>query len=119
MYHNIDKIITPFITGGIIVSGTTYFAEFMDTKMASLFWSSPFTMIPTYYRLWYNKESNMEIALLSLRTAMSLSALFIFFMTHYYATKYLQEHKYAVWYALFIALIVWIIVGYIFYYYIL
>lgn len=58
---NINLIIN-FLIGGITVSGTSYLGTFLSPVHGAIFWSYPFTIIPTIYFMKLSNKENEYIS---------------------------------------------------------
>ena len=55
------QLIRNFVLGGAIVASTSYLATFFNPLVGAIWWSYPFTIVPTIYFLKQNKKSNEYI----------------------------------------------------------
>lgn len=72
-----------FVMGGTIVATVSYMATFMNPVLAAIWWSYPFTIIPSLYFMKQNKVSNANISkfLISSTFALSILVACMFFMS--------------------------------------
>ena len=62
LMNNFCKLlIRNFILGGAVVASTSYLANFFNPLIGAIWWSYPFTILPSVYFLKVNKKSNEYI----------------------------------------------------------
>ncbi len=107
-----------FIIGGITVVVIARVVKKYNTKAGAVIWSLPYTLLPVIFIMWCEKYENKKIAKLGLNSSYSIVLLFTFLYVFYYTLTYLGEYTYGTFIALFVALTVWFIAAYLFYYYV-
>ena len=55
------QLIRNFVLGGAVVASTSYLATFFNPLVGAIWWSYPFTIMPTIYFLKENKKSKEYI----------------------------------------------------------
>lgn len=81
----VKKVFINFLVGGTIVASVSYIATFMNPVFASIWWSFPFSIIPSMYFMRQNGKSNKYISkfLVSTTFALVLFVLCTFLIRHY------------------------------------
>lgn len=51
-----------FVIGGLVISSTSYIATFMSPLLGAIWWSYPFSVVPTVIYMKQNGKSNEDIS---------------------------------------------------------
>jgi hypothetical protein len=99
-----------FIIGGIIVSSVSYIATFLSPVVAAIWWSYPFTLLPTLYFMRKNRISTKNVSFFLKSTSIALIILIgTVLLLNHYVTKKLPLLKVVVfttlWWMLFSTLL--------------
>ena len=104
---NIWKTLAAFITGGIIVSAASILGTRVSTKVASIFYSLPFTMIPVAFFIWNSskeKHGTRHVSNFMGQTIPAMLGIFVFIIPFWLSLK-----KLSFWASLLIALGSWFV----------
>jgi mannose/fructose/N-acetylgalactosamine-specific phosphotransferase system component IID len=102
---NIWKVVTAFMIGGIIVSCASLLGTQVSTKVASIFYSLPFTMIPVAFFIWNSSKQEhgtRQVSNFMGQTIPAMFGLFVFIIPFWLSLK-----KLSFWVSLIIALGSW------------
>ena len=108
------KLAINFFIGGSVVAGTSYLSTFTSPLLGAIFWSYPFTIIPTIFYIRQNNKSNVYNSKFLFSTSYALILLFICIFSASYFLKNTPDEE-GVSGAIFKTTIVWIIMAFIFY----
>lgn len=113
----VRSMVIQFITGGLIVSGTTYLTQFVSPKVAAIFWAFPFSLLPTIFFLWKGGEKIEKIKKYVTDTIPGMAVLLCFILGYVFSTKleFIQKSKYGPLYSLIGAVLLWSIAAFIMY----
>lgn len=113
---NAKSIIANFLVGGSVVASVSVLATWLNPVAGAIWWSFPFTIIPSVYFMRSHGRSNQDVSafLLSSTFAFVLLLLAIYAMSYYF--DQLKPHDPFWWTALAKATGVWFICAVIFYY---
>jgi hypothetical protein len=106
-----------FIVGGLTVVAIGMAVENFSTKLGSIVWSIPYTLLPVIVMMWYEGYSNKEIGKLGLESSFAVGLAFVFLHAFYKSMIYFEKNNYGIFYSTLIALLVWSIPAVIAYYY--
>ncbi len=105
------NVIIQFITGGLIVSGTSYLAQYVSPTIASIFWSFPFSLFPIIIFMWLGNTNIGKIREFALSEIFGMGLLLIFIISLIISLYLLPKHN-APLYALGIAVSIWSVCAY-------
>ena len=88
------QLIRNFILGGVVVASTSYLATFFNPLVGAIWWSYPFTILPTIYFLKENKKSNAYIGKFLLSSVFAFILLIACIMIIRYYLNYTKEGFY-------------------------
>jgi hypothetical protein len=108
------KLFINFILGGTIVASVSYIGTYMNPVLAAIWWSFPFTIIPSMHFMKQNGKSNKYISkfVLSCTVAFILLLICTFLLSHY--LKHDESER--IFPAIVKATIGWILCSILFYY---
>lgn len=101
-----------FIVGGLTVVGIGLAVENYSTKIGSIIWSIPYTLLPVIVMMWYLGYSNKEIGALGLESSFAVVLAYIFLHAFYRSMIYFDKNDYGIFYSTLMALLIWSIPAY-------
>lgn len=101
-----------FIVGGLTVVLIGLAVEKFNTKIGSIVWSIPYTLLPVIVMMWYQGYSNKEIGKLGLDSAYAVILAYIFLIAFYASMIYFDKSDYGIFYSTIIAVAIWFVPAY-------
>ena len=103
-----------FVIGGLVISSTSYIATFMSPLLGAIWWSYPFSVVPTVFYMKQNGKSNEDISKFLFYTVFALGLLVI---STYAMSYFVKTHsdKQSVVLPILKASVVWLVCSIIFY----
>jgi hypothetical protein len=103
-----DSFWVRFIIGGIIIAGSSELAVKVSPKAGAIFWSIPFSLIPTFLYFWSIRYPYTKIASFAKYTVVSLINMMAFVATVAIAMNYKRfQTPNGILYALLLGSLVW------------
>jgi hypothetical protein len=97
-----------FLIGGIVVAGTSQLAANVGPKFGAIFWSVPFTLVPTFLYFWSIQLSPKKVRDFAQDTVVSLFNLMAFIFTVAIAMSYPAFHgEDGILWAMAVGFVVW------------
>ena len=87
----VERILTNFIIGGVMIAVVSYLASFENPVIAAIIWSYPLSIIPSMYNMKENKRSNQHIAKFLFSTTFALALLVICTLSISYDLQHSKE----------------------------
>jgi hypothetical protein len=100
--------VLPFIVGAGVVGGTTLIAQRFSTKLASIFWALPISMLPAIFLLHFNTKSQGNKAVLDL-TKSNIPGMIV--LTSFFVALWVALLHVSFFPAIGIALGVWVVMA--------
>ncbi len=100
--------------GGFVISSTSYIATFMSPLLGAIWWSYPFSVVPTVFYMKQNGKSNEEISKFLVYTVFALGLLVvsIYAMSHFVKT---HPDKQGIVLPILKASVIWLVCSILFY----
>ena len=111
----LPSIATNFLVGGAVVSSVSVFATWLNPVAGAIWWSFPFTIIPSVYFMRYHGRSNQEVSKFLRSTTFGLGLLVISLYALSYYFKRLEPYDEHWWLAIVKGASVWAVCSVIFY----
>ena len=110
------SIFANFLTGGTVVASVSFLATYMSPLMGAIWWSFPFTILPSIYFMRTHGRSNQDVSIFLKGTTFA----FILVLTAIYSMSYYFKKLPAFdnnwWIAVGKGTAIWLICAVIFYF---
>jgi hypothetical protein len=111
----LKSILVNFITGGTVVASVSVLATYMSPVLGAIWWSFPFTILPSIYFMRNHGRSNQDVGIFLKSTtfAFILVLIAVYSMSHYFKNLSAFDNNW--WSAVGKGTAIWLISAIIFY----
>ena len=109
------SILTNFVTGGAVVASVSVLATYMSPLLGAIWWSFPFTILPSIYFMRKHGRSNQDVSMFLKNTtfAFILVLIAVYSMSYYFNNLSAFDNNW--WIAVGKGTAIWLIGAIIFY----
>ena len=111
----LKSILVNFITGGTVVASVSVLATYMSPVLGAIWWSFPFTILPSIYFMRKHGRSNQDVSMFLKNSTFAFMLLLIAVYSMSYYFKNLSAFDNNWWIAVGKGTTIWLIGAIIFY----